>query len=84
MPTALVTAAKKSATDPNPYLAGKLTPSANSVPIYLAAKRSAIPAEIHIFAKDGHGFGMAKSGAATDTWTERFRDWMAGMGLLTL
>jgi acetyl esterase/lipase len=61
----------------------KLTPSANSVPIYLAAKKSAVPAEMHIFAKGGHGFGMAKSGAATDTWTERFRDWMAGLGLLT-
>jgi acetyl esterase/lipase len=61
----------------------RLAPSANSVPIYLAAKKAKVPAEMHIFVKGGHGFGMAKSGAPTDTWTERFRDWMAGLGLLT-
>lgn len=60
----------------------KLTPAANSVPIYLAAKKAGIKAEMHIFAKGGHGFGMVKSGAPTDTWPERFRDWMAGLGLL--
>lgn len=60
----------------------RLTAAGNSVPIYLAFKTAKIPAEMHIFAKGGHGFGMTKSGAPTDSWPERFADWMAGLGVL--
>jgi acetyl esterase/lipase len=59
-----------------------LTPAANSIPIYLAAKKAGISAELHIFNKGGHGFGMAKNGTPTDTWTDRFRDWMTASGFL--
>jgi acetyl esterase/lipase len=52
--------------------------------LYLAYKAAKVPAELHIFANAGHGFGYradAKpSGAAR--WPERFTEWLADSGLL--
>lgn len=46
---------------------------------WTAAKKSA---ELHIYAKGGHGFGMRKHGLPTDHWIDRFADWMELEGFL--
>jgi len=33
-------------------------------------------AEIHIYAKGGHGFGMRQQNLPTDHWIDRFADWL--------
>jgi acetyl esterase/lipase len=38
------------------------------------------PAELHIFAKGGHGFGMVKQGRPVDRWIELFGDWLVDHG----
>jgi len=45
----------------------------------LAAGKSA---ELHIYAKGGHGFGMREQKLPTDQWIERFGDWLGVQGLL--
>lgn len=52
--------------------------------LYLKYKAAKIPAELHIFANAGHGFGYrpdAKPSAAA-RWQERFTEWLADSGLL--
>jgi acetyl esterase/lipase len=39
-------------------------------------------AEIHIYSKGGHGFGMNKQNQPSDTWIERFGEWLQVQGLL--
>lgn len=59
-----------------------LTPM--SVDIYqkwLAAKQ---PAEIHAYQRGGHGFGMKQQKIPTDSWIERFGDWLRMNGYLEL
>jgi acetyl esterase/lipase len=54
----------------------------HSITIYnnwINAKQSA---EIHIYAKGGHGFGMKKQNLPIDEWIERFGDWLKLQGLL--
>ena len=34
------------------------------------------PAELHVFRRGGHGFGMAHLDAPTDQWTDLFRSWL--------
>jgi acetyl esterase/lipase len=46
---------------------------------WVTAKHSA---ELHIYAQGGHGFGLNKQGLPTDTWTDRFIDWMALQGFI--
>lgn len=46
---------------------------------WTAAKKSA---ELHLYAKGGHGFGMRQHGLPTDHWIDRFADWMELEGWL--
>jgi acetyl esterase/lipase len=46
---------------------------------WLAAGHSA---EIHIYSKGGHGFGMNRQNQPSDTWIERFGDWLQIQGFL--
>jgi len=38
-------------------------------------------AELHLYAKGGHGFGMRKQNLPTDQWIDRFADWLELQGL---
>jgi endo-1,4-beta-xylanase len=52
--------------------------------LYLKYKAAKIPAELHMFANAGHGFGYrhdAKPSAAA-RWPERFTEWLGDSGLL--
>lgn len=46
---------------------------------WTAAHKSA---ELHLFSKGGHGFGMRRQNLPTDRWVERFADWLEVQGLL--
>jgi acetyl esterase/lipase len=39
-------------------------------------------AELHMYAKGGHGFGMRKQDLPTDHWIDRFADWLEVQGWL--
>jgi acetyl esterase/lipase len=46
---------------------------------WIAAHKSA---ELHIYSKGGHGFGMRKQNLPVDHWIDRFADWMQLQGWL--
>jgi len=54
----------------------------NSVLFYLALREAEVPAEMHIFEKGGHGYGLRESDNPVSTWPMRCRDWMHARGLL--
>jgi acetyl esterase/lipase len=54
----------------------------HSVDLYRDWTAAGKPAELHLYARGGHGFGMRKQGPPTDQWIERFADWLAGQGWL--
>jgi acetyl esterase/lipase len=60
----------------------KTVPSERSIRLYTAWKAAGIPAELHVFAAGGHGFGMRKKNLPVDAWIERLRDWLGAQGLL--
>jgi acetyl esterase/lipase len=53
------------------------------VRLYSDWRAAGHPAELHIYAQGGHGFGMRKQGLPSDTWIERFGDWLEALGLLS-
>ncbi len=59
-----------------------LVPAAGSIQLYTDWQAAGRPAELHVYAKGGHGFGMNKLGLPVDTWIERFGDWLEAQGLL--
>ncbi len=54
----------------------------NSVVMYLALKRANVEAELHVYARGGHGFGVRKSGLPASTWTDRCLAWLQSQRLL--
>ena len=48
--------------------------------LYLDWSRAGRPAEFHVFARGGHGFGMAKQGLPVDRWIDLFEAWLADNG----
>ncbi len=53
-----------------------------SVAIYQDWIAAGKPAELHLYAKGGHGFGMHQQHLPSDHWTERFADWLDMQGWL--
>lgn len=54
----------------------------DSVSLYSKWLAAGKPAEIHIYSKGGHGFGMRKQNLPSDQWIERFGEWLSVQGLL--
>jgi endo-1,4-beta-xylanase len=51
--------------------------------VYLKFKQLKVPAELHIYAGTGHGFGLRSSNTQpAGKWIERFHEWLAGGGFL--
>ena len=59
-----------------------VNPLSGTIPLYQAWKSVKAPAELHIYSKGGHGFGMKKQNLPVDRWTDRAREWLAATGLL--
>ena len=60
----------------------KTVPVANSLVFYQALAHHAVPAEMHLYPKGGHGFGL-NNPTTTDQWTDRLREWLAANGWLS-
>lgn len=56
--------------------------SENSVALYLALREAKVPAEMHLYATGGHGFGLRKSDLPCSTWPARCEEWMRKSGYL--
>ncbi len=57
-------------------------PIENSIQYFLALKKYNIPAELHIYEKGGHGFGLAKNGGTESHWPDACINWLKENGLL--
>ncbi len=60
-------------------------PSTAIPAVYLALKAAGVPAELHIYASGGHGFGYQptdnRPNAIYSGWVARLQDWMADTGM---
>jgi acetyl esterase/lipase len=54
----------------------------NSVLFYLSLRNAGVAAEMHIYEKGGHGFGLAPNNPVLCTWPRHCVAWMRGRGLL--
>lgn len=51
-------------------------PGEKGAVLYLALKKAGVPAELHIFATGGHGFGIRPSKQPASEWPKRCEDWL--------
>jgi len=53
-----------------------------SVRLYQEWLENKKPAELHMYAKGGHGFGMRQLDLPSDKWIEHFGEWLKGQSLM--
>lgn len=53
-------------------------PVENSIRYYQACIQYKVPAEMHLYPKGGHGFGMYNK-TTSDLWMERLKNWLNGL-----
>jgi acetyl esterase/lipase len=56
-------------------------PVGNSIEFYQKCIKNKVPAEMHLYPKGGHGFGMDNK-TTNDKWMERLQNWLDSLGLL--
>ncbi|MBN1363064.1 MAG: alpha/beta hydrolase [Sedimentisphaerales bacterium] len=57
-------------------------PAENSINFYLALREAKVPAEMHVFQKGPHGFGLGATIPGTNAWPDLCVQWMKGLGLV--
>ena len=50
--------------------------AADSIRIYERWRHAGLSAELHMYARGGHGFGMRRQDLPSDTWIDRFGEWL--------
>lgn len=54
----------------------------SSLVYFAALKAEKVPAEMHLYAKGGHGYGLRKSDLPVTTWPQTVEKWMHSIGVL--
>ena len=57
-------------------------PAENAVYYYLALRKAAVPAELHVFEKGAHGVGLANDIPALAPWSALLATWLRGRGVI--
>ena len=47
-----------------------------TIPMFELWRAAGVPAELHLFERGGHGFGLIPSGSTSDHWLDEFYWWM--------
>jgi acetyl esterase/lipase len=48
----------------------------NAVVYFLALKNAKVPAELHIYAEGGHGYGLRRTALPVTTWPQSVETWL--------
>jgi acetyl esterase/lipase len=51
-------------------------PVESSIRFYTGLREAGVPAEMHLYASGGHGFGLGIHGGPVASWPERFAEWL--------
>jgi acetyl esterase/lipase len=55
----------------------------NATAYFLALKSVGVPAELHLYAKGGHGYGLRRTQLPVTGWPDRVDDWLRTIGVVS-
>jgi acetyl esterase/lipase len=58
-------------------------PVENSLVYYAALKKAGVPAELHVYVKGGHAFGMRRTDSPITEWPDLVEKWLRSIGILS-
>lgn len=60
----------------------RAVPVMNSIGYFRGLQKNNIPAELHVFQKGGHGYGLSPNGGTESSWPDLCIRWLKVMGLI--
>ncbi|HET9003955.1 MAG TPA: alpha/beta hydrolase [Gemmatimonadaceae bacterium] len=57
-------------------------PVENSIVYHAALRKAGVPAELHLYAKGGHAFGLRRTSAPITAWPELAEQWLRTIGMI--
>ena len=57
-------------------------PAEHSIHFYLGLRQAGVPAELHVYAVGGHGFGIRARGLPVSSWKDRWLQWLRTEGFV--
>jgi acetyl esterase/lipase len=54
----------------------------NAVVYFMALKNAKVPAELHVYAEGGHGYGLRRTELPVTTWPEKAESWLRTIKIL--
>jgi acetyl esterase/lipase len=58
-------------------------PVQNSLVYYAALKKAGVPAELHLYAHGGHGFGLRRTKFPITAWPQLVETWLGTIGIIS-
>ena len=58
-------------------------PVENSLVYYSALRKAGVPAEMHVYVKGGHAFGLRPTESPITRWPELVETWLATIGMIS-
>ncbi|HEV2913591.1 MAG TPA: prolyl oligopeptidase family serine peptidase [Pyrinomonadaceae bacterium] len=58
-------------------------PAENSLVYYAALRKAGVPAEMHVFVKGGHAFGLRPTESPITRWPQFVEEWLTIIGMLS-
>ena len=58
-------------------------PVENSLVYYAALRKAGVPAEIHVYVKGGHAFGLRRTESPITGWPQLVETWLATIGMIS-
>jgi acetyl esterase/lipase len=55
----------------------------NATVYFLALKAAGVPAELHVYAQGGHGYGLRRTQLPVTSWPNRVDEWLATIGVVS-
>jgi acetyl esterase/lipase len=60
-----------------------IDPVENSLVYYAALRRAGVPAELHVYVKGGHAFGLRRTESPITGWPRLVETWLGSLGIIT-
>jgi acetyl esterase/lipase len=60
-----------------------IDPVENSLVYHAALRKAGIPAEIHLYVKGGHAFGLRRTGFPITEWPQLVEKWLGTIGMIS-
>lgn len=60
-----------------------IDPVENSLVYYAALRKTGIPAEMHVYVKGGHAFGLRRTSYPITDWPELVENWLGSIGMIS-